>query len=140
MSQPTPPQQPAFVPDALLKFTVQGNIMTSNLVPPSLTIDGYAAPTSMTGTRDIPIMSGRHHLRVHSQWLRTYGSAVLDVDIASGQTVEVFYAAPYHQFADQGSIGLTRQARKGRGFLIALLVGLAMVFVVPLAVVALTLT
>ncbi|MCF4123402.1 hypothetical protein L1785_20760 [Antribacter sp. KLBMP9083] len=134
MSQPTPPQQPAFVPDALLKFTVQGNIMTSNMVPPSLTIDGYPAPTAMAGTRDIPIMSGRHHLRVHSQWLRSYGHAVIDVDISPGQTVEVFYAPPYHQFADHGSVGLTRQARNGRGAIIGMWVVIGLIFVIPLAV------
>lgn len=57
-------------PDAVLSFTVQGNFLTTNMVPPRLTIDGWPAPLPVTGTRKIPIWSGRHHLQVHSQWLR----------------------------------------------------------------------
>ncbi|MBO0608520.1 hypothetical protein [Myceligenerans salitolerans] len=56
--------------------------MTSNMVPPLLTIDGHQAPSRMSGTVDIPIESGRHHLEASSQWLRRYGQTALDVDIA----------------------------------------------------------
>ena len=109
---------PVFAPDAVLSFTVQGSMMTSNLIAPTLTIDGHLAPVPVTGTRQIPIMSGRHHLRAHSQWLRRYGHASLEIDVVPGQTLEVFYAPPYHQFSDDGSMGLSPQPREGRAFFI----------------------
>lgn len=118
-----PPQQgqpaPQGPPSAALKFTVQGNIMTTNMVPPSLTIDGFSAPTSI-GSTMIPIQPGQHHLEVHSQWMRRYGQAAMDVSIQPSSTTEVFYAAPVHQFTT-GSMGLTKQTRKGLPVLLAIL-------------------
>ncbi|WP_454858517.1 hypothetical protein [Promicromonospora soli] len=119
MSQPLPPPPPVFAPDAVLSFTVQGNLMTSNWIAPSLTIDGHPAELPITGTRQIPIMSGRHHLRVHSQWLRQYGHAALDIEIAPGENLQVFYAPPHQNFFNEGSMGLSPQPRKGRGYFIA---------------------
>ncbi|WP_454859278.1 hypothetical protein [Promicromonospora soli] len=137
MSQPTSPPPPVFAPDAALSFTVQGNIMTSNLIAPTLTIDGHLAPVPISGTRQIPIMSGRHHLQVHSQWMRRYGHAAIDIDVVPGQNLEVFYAPPYHQFSNDGSMGLTPQARKGRGLIIGLWVFVGLVILLPaVAVVA----
>jgi len=110
--------------------------MTSNLIAPTLTIDGYLAPVPVSGTRQIPIMSGRHHLRVHSQWMRRYGHAAIDIDVAPGQSLEVFYAPPYHQFSDDGSMGLTPQTRKGRGSIIGMWVVLGLVILLPVAAIA----
>lgn len=124
-----------FAPNAVLSLTVQGNIMTSNPIAPTLTIDGHPAPVPISGTRQIPIMSGRHHLQVHSQWMRRYGHATIDVDVVPGQNLEVFYAPPYHQFSDHGSMGLTPQARKGRGFLIGVWVVPGLVILLPAAAV-----
>ncbi|MFD6444593.1 hypothetical protein ACFWEJ_05815 [Promicromonospora sp. NPDC060204] len=119
MSQPPTPRPPVPAPDAVLSFTVQGNFLTTNMVPPRLTIDGWPAPLPVTGTRKIPIWSGRHHLQVHSQWLRQYGHAALDIDVAPGQTLDVFYAPPHQNFYDQGAIGHGPQVRRGRGVMIA---------------------
>ena len=131
MSQPTP-QQPVSAPDALLKFTVQGHDLASNPVPPKLTIDGYDAPTMVAGTTHIPIMSGRHQLRASAWWLRRFGHAVIDVDIAPGETVEVFYATPHHQLVRHGSMGLTPQVRKGlAGFVTFLVLFVVIVLAVP---------
>jgi len=127
------PQQP-FQPDATLKFTVQGNVMTSNLVPPTLSIDGYPAPSSAGGGSTlIPIMSGPHRLEVHSQWLRRYGQASLDVVIQPRTQLEVFYAPPFHQFTT-GALGLAPQQRRGLGCLIGLVVAIV---AVPLLIVLL---
>jgi hypothetical protein len=127
------PQQP-FQPDATLKFTVQGNVMTSNLVPPTLSIDGYPAPASAGGGSTlIPIMSGPHRLKVHSQWLRRYGQASLDVVIHPRTQLEVFYAPPFHQFTI-GALGLAPQQRRGLGCLIGLVVAIV---AVPLLIVLL---
>lgn len=109
------PQDP---PNAALKFTVQGNVMTTNMVPPTLTIDGFPAPTSI-GSTMIPIQPGQHHLEVHSQWMRRYGQAAMDVSITPHSMTEVFYASPVHQFTT-GNMGLTKQKRKGMPVLLAI--------------------
>lgn len=128
------PMQQPYQPDATLKFTVQGNVMTSNLVAPTLTIDGYIAPTpSGGGSTLIPIRSGVHRLQVHSQWLRQYGQASLEVMIQPQTQLEVFYAPPWHQFTT-GSLGLAPQPRKGVGCLIGLL---AAVVAIPLLIIVL---
>lgn len=119
-------------PDATLRFTVQGSVMTSNMVPPLLTIDGFKAPSRMSGSVDIPIESGRHHLEASSQWIRRYGQAAFDIDVAPGQVVEVFYAPPYHQFTT-GAMGLVPQKRRGVAamwMVAAIPVVIAVVFIV----------
>lgn len=86
------------------------------------------------------IMSGRHRLQVHSQWMRRYGHAAVDVDIAPGQTLEVFYAPPHHQFSNDGAMGLSPQTRGGRGFLVGIWVFVVLlVFVVPVLLTAIVL-
>ena len=56
-------------------------------------------------------------------WLREYGQASLEVDVAPGQVVPVFYALPWHQFT-RGAIGLEKQRRPGVGALVGILGGL----------------
>ena len=122
-------QQP-FQPDATLKFTVHGNAMTSNLIAPTLTIDGFNAPTpSMGGSTLIPIMSGPHRLEVYSQWLRRYGQASLDIVVQPRTQLEVFYAPPLHQFTT-GTMAFEPQKRKGLGCLIGMFVGIVAVPVI----------
>ncbi|WP_134738116.1 hypothetical protein [Nocardioides sp. 503] len=132
--QPPAPQAPAYQPPApqvapqptpapdpstgWLQLTLQGNVMTSGLIPPTVRINGYQVPTRY-GLNTIPLPAGRWHVDVHGQWLRTYGQAALDVDLAPGQQVPVFYAMPYHQFTT-GSIGFEKQKRKGVWFVFAL--------------------
>jgi hypothetical protein len=64
--------------------------------------------------------------------MREYGQASLDIDVAGGRTVDVYYAPPWHQFA-RGRIGLARQRRPGTGCLVAML---AIVVIVVIAIVA----
>ena len=140
MSQPQPPSGPPVWPqyDAAIKFTVQGSVLTSNLVPPTLTIDGHPAPSASGGSSTvIPVPSGTHHLEAYSQWLRSYGQAALDVQIPPQSQVEVFYAPPYHQFTG-GAMGVTPQPRKGMGCLVGIFAGLLVIvlLIVILAVVA----
>lgn len=125
--------QPAFNPNATLRFTVQGNVMTSSFVPPTLLIDGFKAPTRVAGTVDIPVEAGRHRLDVFGQWLRRYGEAAMELDIEPGQVVEVYYAPPFHQFAT-GELGLTPQRRKGAWLMWALFGFIAVVVVLPVVV------
>ena len=108
--------QPPVPPAASLgtiRLTIQGNVMTSNALTPTLRINGYPVPTRY-GTQDLPVYAGPNHLDMQAQWMRTYGQASLDTTVAPGQVVEVWYASPLHQFA-RGNIGFAKQPRPGMG-------------------------
>ncbi len=107
---------PAHHPTGTIRLTIQGSLWTTNVVVPTCTINGYLVPTRY-GPQDLVVWAGRTTIALQAQWLRTYGQASLDVDVAPGQVVDVFYAAPWHQFTT-GSIGTTPQSRKGAGFLV----------------------
>ncbi len=85
--------------------------MTSNMITPTVRLNGYTVPVRY-GENVLPLPPGRWHIDVHARWLREYGQAGLDFDLAAGQTVPVFYAAPMHQFTT-GAIGHVKQQRKG---------------------------
>ena len=94
--------------------------MTSNVIPPKVTMNGYPVTTSY-GQNVVPVHPGRLQIDVSCQWLRTYGQAALTVDVAPGQTVPVFYATPLHQFTG-GNIGFEKQKRPGvLGFVLTML-------------------
>lgn len=134
---PPPPQQPQQPPQptGYLQLTLQGSVMTTNMITPTVRLNGY--PVQVTyGEQVIPLVPGPWHIDVHTQWLRQYGQASMDFQVATGQTTPVFYAAPFHQFTT-GNIGHHKQPRKGVGCLIAILVFLAIV--VALLVLAATL-
>jgi len=81
------------------------------MITPTCRINGHPVPTRY-GAQDLTVWAGPNHLDLEAQWMRTYGQAAIDVDVAPGQVVEVFYAAPLHQFA-RGNIGLVKQSRPG---------------------------
>ncbi|MEE9965900.1 MAG: hypothetical protein K4304_12540 [Propionicimonas sp.] len=102
---PVPPGQ------GLLRINIQGSTMTSSMIVPSLIVDGYRV-NSRYGVNVVPVASGQHHVELYAQWMRRYGQASLAVEVPPGGAVDVYYAAPVHQFTT-GSIGLTKQPRKG---------------------------
>ena len=124
----TPPAQPdpSAAPTGIIRLTIQGSVWTSNVVTPSVRINGYPVP-SRYGTQDLVVYAGPNHLDMETQWMRTYGQAGLDTTVAPGQVVEVWYASPWHQFR-RGDIGFTRQSRGGVGCLVAFLVLMAVIF------------
>lgn len=125
---PPPPNGGPPPPGGVINLTVQGSVLTNSMVPPTLTINGHRVDLPQSGSRQIPAPAGMHHLQVASQWLRTYGQAELTVQVAPGQRVDVFYAAPFHQFAT-GNLGFEPQAKKGKGCLIGLLAVLALIVI-----------
>ncbi|MCA0335576.1 MAG: hypothetical protein LCH66_01715 [Actinobacteria bacterium] len=129
---PEPPPAPAAT--GIVRLTIQGSELTSNMVVPSCRINGHPVPTRY-GVQDLVVWPGRNHVALEAQWMRTYGRAALDVDVAPGQVVEVFYAAPLHQFMD-GSIGLVKQKRKGAGLMLGCL-GVVLLAVLVLVLLAL---
>lgn len=114
-SGPMPGSGPA---PGFIVLTLQGSAMTSNVITPKVRLNGYPVPTSY-GENSLPVPPGRWHVDVHNQWMRAYGQAAIDVEVASGQAVRLFYAAPWHQFTT-GSIGYEQQKRKGAGFMLGL--------------------
>lgn len=89
------------------------------MITPSCRLNGYSVQT-VYGPQDLPVWAGRNRLDLNAQWLREYGQASIEVDVAPGAVVPVFYAAPWHQFTT-GSIGTTQQSRKGVGCLVSLI-------------------
>jgi hypothetical protein len=114
-------------------MTVQGNWFTSNAIRPFVKLNGYTVE-SRYGVNVHPVPPGRWHIDVHCSWLREYGQAEYDVDVADGQTVDVFYGPPWHQFA-RGRIGPTEQKRPGFVGFLAM-----MAFAVVVVTVAIILT
>jgi hypothetical protein len=114
-----PPQQyqpQPQVPMGMLNLTIQGSAMTSNMIPPTVHLNGYPVPVKY-GRNDIPVFAGPLHIDVHSQWILVYGKAALDCTVQPNQAVPVFYASPYIQFTS-GSIGHSKVKRKGLGALL----------------------
>jgi hypothetical protein len=106
-------------PMGTLHLTVQGTALTSNMIPPTVHLNGYPVQVKY-GLNAIPVPAGPLHIDVHSQWMRQYGQASLDCTVQPNQMVPVFYASPYHQFTT-GSIGHTKVKRKGIGALFGLI-------------------
>ncbi|GAB3579521.1 hypothetical protein [Calidifontibacter terrae] len=120
-------QPPAYggPPQGFIALTIQGSAMTSNMLTPNVLLDGFAVPAAY-GQNTFPVPPGRHHVELYAQWMRRYGQASLEVNVAPGQSVPVFYRAPLHQFTS-GSIGFEKQTAKGKGCLWGL-VGVVVLF------------
>lgn len=113
---PPPGPSPAPVPVGYLDLTLQGNEFSSSIVAPRVRVNGWRVATRY-GRQVLAVPAGPIRVDVEAQWWRTYGRATLDLTLAPGQTVPVFYASPYHVFGS-GAIGHTRQKRPGMGGLL----------------------
>lgn len=120
MTEVTPggptPQGPR--PQGTIRLTLQGNVITAGMTP-VVHVSGHRV-NSRFGTMDVPVWAGPNRVDVHTQWMRQYGQASLEVDVPPGGVVPVFYAVPWHQFT-RGAIGVELQSRPGVGLLVALL-------------------
>ncbi|MGC3955145.1 MAG: hypothetical protein QM804_13025 [Propionicimonas sp.] len=125
-----PPQQPYQPPTGWVNLTVQGSMMTSSFIPPNALVNGYPVKVSY-GLNQIPVVAGPVRIELSAQWMRTYGQASIDFQLAPGQVVPVFYAAPMHQFTT-GSIGFQPVKRKGVGVFVGLMVAVVLIVLVPL--------
>ncbi len=138
-----PPQQgfqpqpgPPLPPPGFINLTIQGNVLTSSMITPSVVLDGHPIPAQY-GLNLIPVIPGRHHVHVYGEWMRRYGQADIQLDVPVGQHVPVFYRAPFHQFTT-GNIGHVPQPMKGLGVLIGVMVFLFALFTLPFVAVALS--
>lgn len=134
MTYSDPAQHPAApAPTATVRLTIQGGVMSSSMLAPTATINGYPVQ-SRYGVQDIPVYAGPVRIALQAQWMRTYGQATLDLTAAPGHVIPVFYAPPWHQFTG-GSIGFEKQRRKGLGVMIALL-GIPLAIILGVVVLA----
>lgn len=115
---PGPPQAPGAL--SLVRLHIKGSAFTSSPVTPTVQINGHVVPASY-GSNDIPVHPGPTRVDMSAQWMRTYGQASYDAHLQPGQMVELFYAAPWHQFTT-GSLGTTPQSRKGLALMVLLVV------------------
>jgi hypothetical protein len=122
-------------PTGWIALTVEGNSLTSNMIAPSVRLNGYHVPANY-GPNVYPVPPGRWHVDIHCSWLRHYGEAALDCDVAEGRTVPVFYAPPYHMFRG-GEIGFERQKRRG---VLGLLASLTLTLIVVVVAIVLQLS
>ena len=122
-TQPRRDQFPQQVATGHLRVNIQGSVMTSSFVPPTLLINNQVVRSSY-GPNDYVLPAGQYRVSAYAQWMRRYGDAALDLVLQPGHAVEVFYAAPYNQFTS-GSMGFAKQQRKG---LAVLLIPLAIMF------------
>jgi hypothetical protein len=123
-----PPPQPAM---GWLRLTLQGSTLTSSLITPAVTVNGWRVPAHY-GENVIPVHAGANRIDVSCQWLMTYGEASLDTVVPAGGQVAAYYAAPWHQFS-RGALGYDKQKRPGLvgfGLTVAVIVLLVLALVV----------
>jgi len=126
-TQPPSGQNPQQVATGHLRVNIQGSAMTSSFVPPTLLINNQVVRSSY-GPNDYVLPAGQYHVSAYAQLMLRYGDAALDLVLNPGQAIEVFYGAPFNQFTS-GSMGFTKQRRKGFALLLALLAILLGMFV-----------
>ncbi|GAA1535047.1 hypothetical protein [Nocardioides humi] len=130
MSQPPPP------PPGHLRITLQGNRMLS-MITPSVQINGYPVPARY-GPNVYPMPPGVHTVSAYAQWMWRYGGASQQVQLAPGQTVDVFYAVPVLTFM-AGAMGPTKQRTPGMLAFVLLLVVLVLIVIgLPVAAILAT--
>jgi len=116
-----------------LRLVLQGSALTSSMITPAVTINGYRVPAQY-GDNVIPVHAGPNRIDVSCQWLKRFGEATLDTTVPENGQVTAYYAAPMHQFS-RGAIGFEKQQRPGRvGFVVTIAVIVVIVtllFVLP---------
>ena len=126
-------QPPAQQPMGWLRLTLQGSPLTSNMITPAVTVNGWRVP-SHYGENVIPVHAGPNRIDVSCQWLMKFGEATLETNVPAGGQVAAFYAAPWHQFT-RGAIGYEKQKRPGAlGFVViltAIVLVMVALFVLP---------
>ncbi|TQL67081.1 hypothetical protein FB381_0953 [Nocardioides albertanoniae] len=123
MTMPEQPGQPVPGPQPVgwIDVTIQGSAMTSNMIVPTVLLNGHQMPTKY-GRNVFPVPPGSWKIDMYAQWTWKFGKASLTCDVAEGQTVPVFYAAPMTGF-NKGAIGHEKQRRPGvLGFVLLMVV------------------
>lgn len=142
MSYPHPTDQPASHPgsahdsspvtggeaaEGVVLFHLQGSALTSKMMAPQVSVNGH--PTEVHyGENAWLVPAGQIQIEAHTQWIRDFGHASIDLVVTPNEAVDVWYAAPAHPFS-HGSLGLERQAPAGKRAVLTTLLVAALVFV-----------
>lgn len=121
--QPVPGQPPV----GWIDLTIQGSHMTSNMIAPTALLNGHQMPTQY-GRNVFPVPPGHWTVDMYTQWTWKFGRASMNFDVAEGQTVPVFYAAPFTTF-NRGAIGHEKQSKPGLLGFLAMMAVLVLVVV-----------
>ena len=109
-----------------IELTIEGSASTLGLRPARVFVDRQSV-TTVRGRNLIPVPPGRHHIDVQIWAPEIFGQAKIEVEVAAGQTVPVWYAAPRTFMG--GAIGLEPQRAPGRWFNYAVLAMLLLVVI-----------
>ncbi|MDR2280403.1 MAG: hypothetical protein LBE07_06070 [Gordonia sp. (in: high G+C Gram-positive bacteria)] len=104
----------------------QGSFLSTTIGRTTVLLDGRRRQTSF-GVTELPVRAGTHRLEV-------VGHDAIDVDVAPGAAVDIYYAPPYTRF-HRGTLGRSEQKRQGAGANIAISVAstsLSVIFLVLL--------
>ncbi len=99
-------------PTGFVRLHLQGSKLSSSMMTPTVRINGALVQAGY-GENLLPVWAGTNTIASQGEWMWSYGKAALTVDIAPGQVVDVWYAAPALTFID-GSMGFSRQKHRGR--------------------------
>lgn len=125
------PTGPSAHGGSFVRLHLQGSALTGSMIAPTVTINGYRVPANY-GENLIPVHPGPTLVEAKASWLREYGQAGYEVNVAPGQVVDLWYAQPWTQF-QTGSMGPTKQQRKG-GLVMAGVLGAIVLVIVVLPV------
>ncbi|QRY62155.1 hypothetical protein JVX90_17455 [Gordonia sp. PDNC005] len=89
----------------------QGSLLTTPIGRTTVLLDGRKCQTSF-GVTDLPVRVGTHRLEV-------VGHDAIDVGVASGAAVDIYYAPPYTRF-HRGTLGRSEHERQGWGAIVAI--------------------
>jgi hypothetical protein len=106
-----------------LRLHVQGTMLFS-FVTPTVKLNHEFLPVKY-GDNEFPVLPGQHQLHVYTDWIWKYGRVSRPVEVRTGDTVELWYAAPAVTFL-AGRLGTSKQRHAG-------LVGLLLFFAAMIA-------
>ncbi|GAA1476945.1 hypothetical protein GCM10009623_13910 [Nocardioides aestuarii] len=102
-----------------LRLHVQGTMLFS-FVTPTVMLNHEFLPVKY-GENVFPVLPGSHQLHIHTDWIWTYGKVRRPVEIRTGESVELWYAAPALTFLP-GRLGVGKQRHAGLVGLVVFLV------------------
>lgn len=125
------PQQGA--PQGQLVLHLQKPGMGSgSMISPSVTIDNFPAAAKWEDNV-YTVPAGTRTITCEARYLWPYGQARTSVNVAPGQTVQLFYASPLVSFG-KGAIGPEKQERPGKAVFGVIIGLLCLVILVPILI------
>jgi len=123
------------------KILVYAHLPRRALADPGIKVSNIPISDACWGLNEISTTPGFHRVRVwvwrnpgrHDQY--PYGTAVTGIEVAPGQSVELYYSPPLIPYS-KGRIGPTPQRRAGVAVLVALGVAVSLVLLLIIVIIA----